>query len=103
MGQLTFPEDLPWMIEYRVGSTVRITLPRVPVHYVSSSGSTDAAIVCPRIPLGCTGWRRAGELAWRSLKDVPRAWMPFLDRERGTEMDPRPKPKAGSNGHATDQ
>jgi hypothetical protein len=88
---MTYPPDLPWMLEYRVGATVIMTLPRRPVFFISSSGATDAAIVHPQIPYGCTGWRRVGEEAWRALETLPDHWRPFLQRERGTELDPRHK------------
>jgi hypothetical protein len=66
-----------------------MTLCRQPVRFVGSSGTTNAATICPRIPSGCDGWRRAGENDWRELKTIPPHWMPFLNRERGTELDPR--------------
>lgn len=91
--QERFPADLPWILEYQVGRTVRMTLPRREVRFVGTSGDTDANEVCPRIPLGATGWRRAGEMEWRGLEEIPRHWLPFLQRERETEMDPRPKMK----------
>lgn len=39
---MKFPDDLPEIMFYRVGSTSRTCLPRRPVVYVSSSGKTDA-------------------------------------------------------------
>jgi hypothetical protein len=88
---MNFPDDLPWMIEYQVGTVVLTTLPRRPVSFRGSSGTTDANVIHPRIPVGCTAWRPAGEMAWRPLLEIPRHWLPFLQRERGTPMDPRPK------------
>jgi hypothetical protein len=85
----SFPDDLPWMIEYRCGGTVRTALPRRPVEAVSTSGDTNARIVCPTIPHGCTGWRLPGNLCWRKLESLPPHWLPFLNRERGTWLDPR--------------
>lgn len=90
---MTFPDDLPWVIFYRCGSTSRIGLPRRPVHYVGTSGNTDARDVCPQIPYGCTGWKINQYHPWRPLTELPKHWLPFLDRERGSEMDPRPKRK----------
>lgn len=92
-SRMDFPADLPGILHYRVGATVRATLPRTPVVYVSSSGSTNAATVCPCIPLGATGWRLAGEREWKPLSALPAAWMPFLNRARGSAMDPRPAMK----------
>jgi len=98
---MKFPDDLPHMLEYRLGGVIvggRMTrivvlpcLPRRPVRYIGTSGKTDAAHVVPRIPVGCTGWRLVGETGWRRLQDLPEHWLPFLDRKRETELDPRPK------------
>lgn len=88
---MIYPADLPNVIEYRCGKTVRISLPRQPVKYISTSGNTNAAQICPMIPYGCDGWRLSADKDWRPLKTIPAHWMPFLNRERGTELDPRPK------------
>jgi len=88
---MDFPASLPWMLEYRTGSVVMTTLCRRPVRFISTSGDTDAKIVTPQIPVGCDGWRRIGETEWHPLSDIPEEWMPFLQRERGTALDPRPK------------
>lgn len=90
---MKFPVDLPWIVEYRCGKTVRATLCRHPVAFIGSNGATDSPQVCPQIPLGCDGWRLVGESDWKPLEDIPAHWKPFLERERGTEMDPRRKPK----------
>lgn len=87
---MNFPPDLPNILEYRCGDTIRTTLPRRPVESVSTSGKTTAAIVCPQIPYGCTGWRKVGEEAWRMLDTIPASWKPFLQRERPSAMDFRP-------------
>ncbi len=86
---MTFPPDLPWIVEYRVGCTVRGALPRRRVESISSSGETNARIVCPTIPYGADAWRVAGG-DWQPLESIPEAWRPFLMRQRGTLMDPRP-------------
>lgn len=87
---MNFPSDLPWILEYRVGTVILTTLPRRHVQSVGTSGNSDAAVVRPRIPLGCDGWRRRGETQWHALDQLPKDWLPFLNRERGTEMDFRP-------------
>lgn len=90
---MEFPEDLPGIIEYHMRSGVILhALPRRPVETVSTSGKTTASYVRPTIPLGCDGWRLVAEEAWRPLSDLPMAWRPFLDRKRGTPMDPRKPP-----------
>jgi hypothetical protein len=94
-GSVEFPADLPEILCYRLGTyhgqeVILKQLPRTPVHYVGTSGCTNAAQVCPRIPHGATGWKHAGEEGWRELCTLPRHWFPFINRERGTEMDPRP-------------
>lgn len=92
---MTFPDDLPGFIEYRVGDTVRTALPRRPVQSISSSGATDAALVCPQIPIGAEAWRVPPATSWSKLSDLPAAWLPFLNRERGTVMDSRPRRTEG--------
>ncbi len=77
---MTYPDDLPYMLEYRCGSVVLTTLPRTPVVNISTSGDTNAKIVKPNIPYGVTGWRRCGEMEWRPLSELPAEWMPFLNR-----------------------
>ena len=88
-----FPDDLPGILHYRVGKTIRIALPRTPVAYHGSSVATNATQVCPQVPLGCSGWQLVTDPKgfWRELSELPPAWMPFLNRERGTVMDPRHK------------
>lgn len=92
---VTFPDDLPEILFYQLGTArhpvSQPTLPRRPVRYISSSGLTDSAIVCPRIPYGAQGWRVDPEDAWQPLDTIPKHWLPYLNRERGTQMDPRPK------------
>jgi hypothetical protein len=92
-----YPDDLPWILEYRVGSTVRTTLPRRSVAYVASSGVTDAPIVCPQIPVGCSGWRRACETARGPVVppgEDPRALAETIAKrgrgEAGSEEPPPP-------------
>ncbi len=93
---MIFPDGLPFSLEYRMGNfangtpVVRTTLPRRPVSYMGSGGSTDSPTICPRIPFGATAWRRAGETEWRDLKTIPKEWLVFLNRERRSELDPRP-------------
>ncbi len=111
---MVLPDDLPGVVEYLLhagGETItarnwqtgqahchvtaertQCAYPRRPVSYRGSSGITDAANVCPRIPYGSLGWRVLGEKVWRALKDIPKAWLPFLQRERETEWDPRVDP-----------
>jgi hypothetical protein len=89
---MTFPPDLPWLIEYRLDFAVLTAMPRKPVEFIGSSGATNAAQVCPRIPYGARAWRVPGG-PWRPLSEMPKDWLPFVNRERGTEMDPRPKLK----------
>jgi len=86
---MTYPDDLPHMLEYRVGTVVLTTLCRRPVEYISTSGDTNADIVRPRIPFGCDGWRRVGTRLWQPLSTLPKEWMPFLNRERPGPLDPR--------------
>jgi hypothetical protein len=122
-----FPEDLPICLLYRLGtypdrtgqnggqpvSVVKAAYPRRPVSFISTSGCTDAARVCPTIPYGATGWcllRSDGQRDWRPLKDLPAHWRPFLDRQRrllvvsipgegNVTMDPRspPCPQCGED------
>lgn len=97
-----FPDDLPWVVVYRLGMSrghdgepcpiVKSTLPRRPVSFIGSSGNTDAAMVCPTIPHGCTGWKLLGETEWKPISELPPHWLPFLQRERGTAHDSRHKP-----------
>jgi hypothetical protein len=94
------PLDLPEVLHYRLpsskrlsgtfdrGVTVRVALPRTPVRFIGSSGVSDAAQVCPTIPPGADAWRVPGGV-WRPLATLPAAWKPFLDRKRGSELDPR--------------
>lgn len=88
-----FPPGLPCIIEYACGPVVRYSLPRTPVEFISSSGKTTAAIVCPTIPRGTSGWRLSHQEEWRPLTELPEPWLPFLNRRRGTVMDPRPEPR----------
>jgi hypothetical protein len=74
------PDSLPWMIEWRVGKVVLTSLPRRAVESISSSGDTNADIVRPQIPMGCTGWRLPDEPEWRKMGELPKEWMPFLNR-----------------------
>jgi hypothetical protein len=90
---MTFPPDLPGILYYRVGGVILTTLPRRPVVYVSSSGATNAAVVRPTIPLGCDAWRADPSGPWLKLDQLPAAWLPFLNRPRNSEMDPRPEAK----------
>ena len=90
---MEYPADLPEIIQYRTGKITRTSLCRRPVRYIGTSGCTDAALVCPRIPIGADAWRVQSSDQWRPLSELPEAWLPFLNRERGTEMDPRPKVK----------
>lgn len=95
-----FPADLPEVLIYRLSYSryykawiVLPTYPKRPVATISSSGNTDANRIRPRIPFGCTGWRLLTDPPgqWRQLDSIPSCWMPFLNRERGSPMDPRPK------------
>lgn len=88
---MKFPEDLPEILYWRMGECVKPTLCRRPVSYQASSGRTDAPEVCPQIPYGADGWRLSDDEPWRPLSELPQAWLPFLNRPRGSEMDPRPK------------
>lgn len=97
---MIFPADLPEIIHYRLstpilfpgtfdkGVTTRIALPRRPVQFIGSSGVSDAYLVCPIIPPGADAWRLTGG-EWQPLSTIPRTWIPFLNRERGGEMDSR--------------
>ncbi len=84
---MTLPDDLPWMIEYRLKGAILTTLPRRPVRSVGTSGATDAAIVQPQIPFGTLGWRLPGETEWKPLSALPKHWCPFLNRVRPSEWD----------------
>lgn len=90
---MDLPDDLPGIIEYRCGPVVRHALPRTPVSCYSSSGRTNAPEVCPTIPIGATAWRLASDTQWRKWSELPKHWLPFLQRKRGTVMDPRSEPK----------
>lgn len=85
--RVTFPDDLPEILFYRCGNTCLPTLPRTPVRSVGTSGKTDAAQVCPQIPLGATGWMLSLDTAWRPMSTLPARWMEFLNRKRGSAMD----------------
>lgn len=90
---MAFPDNLPYILYYRVGKAVIPTLCRQPVKYISSSGVTNANVVCPTIPYGADAWRLRDTDPWQSFKDLPTAWLPYLNRVRGSEMDPRPAPR----------
>jgi hypothetical protein len=89
---MDIPPDLPYLIYYQLDFAVLTAFPRRPVVYVGSSGTTDAAQVNPQIPYGTRAWRLAITEPWRPLAELPKAWMPFLERKRPSEMDPRPAP-----------
>lgn len=84
---MTFPDDLPSLIEYRTGDQVLRTFPHRPVEAISSSGDTNAKWIRPQIPIGATGWRLAHETEWRPMKAIPASWLPFLNRPKGSAMD----------------
>ena len=86
---MNFPPDLPEIIEYATGPVSRYALPRKPVEFVSSSGKTTAAQVCPQIPYGASAWRLTCNHEWRPLSELPKHWLPFLQRARPSVMDPR--------------
>lgn len=95
---MILPDDLPHIIEWRMSYSQRAmtdivlhSLPRAPVVAIGSSGVTNAAIVRPQIPYGARGWRVTGETAWRQIKDIPKHWLPFVNRPRPSEMDFRPR------------
>jgi hypothetical protein len=86
------PDDLPWMIEYRMNGPdeaprILSALPRRPVRAVGTSGKTDAPIIRPQIPLGANAWRLPGEQDWRPLGALPRHWMPFVNARPSSEKD----------------
>lgn len=87
---IDFPADLPAIIEYRCGPVVIRSLPRRPVVYISTSGNTNCRDVHPVIPPGATAWRLVTEDKWHPMNTIPPAWMPFLNRRRNWEHDPRP-------------
>lgn len=92
---MTFPDDLPWMVEWRMNGPgerpcVLSSLPRRPVTAQGTSGKTDACIVRPQFPAGANAWRLPGR-EWQSLAAIPKHWMPFLDRKRESALDFRPK------------
>jgi hypothetical protein len=78
---VTFPDDLPEFLFYRLGTAKHPvslpTLPRQSVRYISSSGLTDAASVCPRIPYGAQGWRVDPEDAWHDSTRSRNTGCPF--------------------------
>lgn len=91
---MEFPESLPSILQYQMSSGVTLyALPRRPVETVSSSGKTTASYVNPVVPHGAVAWRLVAEDEWHPLSELPEAWLPFLQRERGTVHDPRPKHK----------
>ena len=79
---MTYPDSLPWVVEYRVGCTVRSALPRRSVQARGNDGATDAAVVCPLIPVGADAWRLPTETGWRPLAELPPEWRPFLQRSK---------------------
>lgn len=90
---MIFPADLPWCVVYRMSRPyepvrTRTALPRRPV--AIERGRLNTAMVCPQIPFGATGWCLPRETQFRPLSAIPQHWMPFLHRQRGTEMDYRP-------------
>jgi hypothetical protein len=97
---MEFPSDLPHVLHYRLpskyrvpgtydcGVTVRVTMPRRAVRFISTSGVSNAPETCPTIPPGADAWRLAGG-DWQPMSAIPPEWMPFLERRRGSEMDPR--------------
>jgi hypothetical protein len=100
-----FPADLPHILHWRLrstyrcrgahhdkGVTVRVTMPRRPVHFVGNGGNTNAAETCAVIPPGADAWRLAGG-EWQPMELLPASWRPYLDRARPSEMDPRPDPR----------
>lgn len=90
---MKFPDDLPDIIAYRMGPPgdprpiVQYALPRTKIEALGSSGKTNAAEVCPMIPYGAQAWQRVTETEWRPLDTIPKAWLPFLNRSRPSEMD----------------
>lgn len=92
---MVFPPDLPGIIAYRMGPPgaprpiVQYALPRRKVEYHGSSGKTNSTEVCPRIPRGAQAWQLVTEAEWRPMDTIPLSWLPFLNRERPSEMDPR--------------
>ena len=88
---MDFPPDLPHLLQYKTGNVIRITMPRRAVEFVGGSGATNAMQVCPTIPLGATGWRVKDGEPWKPLAELPKEWLPFLMRRRGTAHDPRPR------------
>jgi hypothetical protein len=87
---MDYPDDLPWIIYWRTRVPLQ-SLPRRVVTSISTSGVTDANIVRPQIPYGASGWRLRDDQPWQPMDSLPKHWLPFLDRERGTALDPRPK------------
>jgi hypothetical protein len=85
------PDDLPGIIYWQLDYAVLTSLPRTPVRFVGSGGATNAAIVRPCIPFGTRAWRTQPDNPWLPLDDLPTHWLPFLNRKRETEMDPRPE------------
>lgn len=90
---MQFPDGLPAILFYCCGPVIRVAMPRTPVEFISSSGKTTAPYVCPTIPIGASGWRLADREEWRPLCELPPPWLPFLNRQRGSVMDPRPLPR----------
>lgn len=88
---MTYPDSLPGILFWKVGATSRTALPRKAIEYLGSSGRTNQHDVCPQIPVGATAWQLATDTHWRPMTTLPKAWLPFLNRERGTALDPRPK------------
>jgi hypothetical protein len=103
---VVFPDDLPSVIVWLLNTypdmtgqnggrpcdVVLASYPRRQVESISSSGDTNADTVRPQMPYGWKGWRLLGETVWHGLMEIPPAWLPFLDREKETPMDPRTDP-----------
>jgi hypothetical protein len=87
---MTFPADLPGIIEYRNSVGIIRQLPRTKAESVGGNGNTNANVIHPTIPPGVTAWRVPPSIDWLPLDQLPPHWMPFLNRRRGSAMDPRP-------------
>lgn len=90
---MDFPADLPDILEYKLGDVLIRALPRTPIRFQGSGGRTNCTDVCQRIPHGAAGWRLMSEATWRPMATLPPHWMPFLNRKRPSQMDPRPEVK----------
>lgn len=84
---IDFPPTLPGILDYLMASGIVIyALPRRPVMAKGGNGATDAHDVTPRIPCGAVAWRLHDETDWRPMNTLPKQWLPYLNRTKGSPL-----------------